>query len=1028
MFQKMNWGWAGWSLNPILVAQYRRGKRKRLAPSDCWSLSNSSVGAFSLTQPFSYMGTGRDLHRGLYPRNRKTASQLCPLQRQPAGDANRLSENATSGKVNIGQSHSEVDFVFDLRDFLSSDLSIENDVFVLNSNSSRERPVLSLGCSNKNDDVGWDGSTRNRENARATFQQNSMRTGVIGAELEIDPLPDSYFGLLGCTGSHTQPSGHISQLPDEILRAVFSHLPAVDLYSFRLVCQQWRRVLSDPMFVPWKKLYYRYRKGEGSAVMEIDKILKANNITKGDEMCVLNLIRYVASFQHWRSVNSEAVLNCLKDHPLFNQSKLCVSHTLLDVIRAARTIRTWAIQAMIVLLSNSVQEIQRLISCLGRPCSTLPPMELMEVLYCMATLLFALRVKDIGISNRIHYNLFCALYLRENPATVCRKHPKHLCSPQDSDSLERDGVYRSPELERMLNLEIVPGDVIKIMGFAGTGKTSLLIEYARRRPHLQFLYVLPTKPVPEEVGYLFPPNVECTTMHTKAYQCVGYKYHQKKKLMICGLKPFAASKFPEGQGSLSRANLICRSLSNFFSSVDESITVAHVPGDCKSTHGGTGSMEHHEKLELVEDAKRIWKKMVDLCETSYLMTHDGYLKLWQLNKPSLSQFDVILVDEAEDCSPDIILSQKCGKILVGDPHQQISSFKGTVEALFEAHHPQLFSLKQSFRFGPEIAYVAATILEVCKQFKDKTLVGGNQDGNTVENSVGQAAILCKTTAAVFDEAVRIVTSNNPTKIYFIGGLDKFGMDIVLDIWMLTILEVEQAAKDLVIRDPFIRMFERKGGLRGLRNYAVQVEDSELEERIAVVEKYGLRLPVLVEKITNHCVNCPSFANVVLGTVHKAKGLEFEMVQIAEDLIKVPGFRHNTHVLSGFKIDLVPDVDWNLLYIAVTRAKRRLVMSRSLECLLSFANEYFLKPELTTNLLGKGLSPKCHIGGCLNRITSEAVLTMRKASSPQCAGEDAGGPLCCVCVRQRIGPLIYLLASPELVKSRIRTGGRGCDPP
>ncbi|XP_055509377.1 F-box DNA helicase 1 isoform X2 [Leucoraja erinacea] len=1012
------------------MTQCRRGKRRRLAPSDCLSLSNSNVGAVSLTQPFSSLAAGRDSHRGLYPWNRKAATQLDPLQRPAPRNANGVSENTTSGKASAGRPHSEVDLAFDPRDFLASDSSIERDVFVLHPNPSGERHVPLLGCPSKNNGVGGDTSTRSFEGAPAAFQQNQMRTGIIGAELDVDPLPDSYFGLLGCRGSHSQPSGHVTQLPDEILRAVFCHLPAVDLYRLRSVCQQWQRVLSDPMFAPWKRRYYRYRKGEGRAVMEMDKILKENNITKDNELCMLNLIRYVSLFQHGRSVNTDAVLNCLQHHPLFKQSKLCMSQTLPDINHAARISSTWAIQAVIVLLSNSVQEIRRLISCLGRPCSTLPATELVEVLYCLATLLFALREKGISISNRIHYNLFYALYLRENPATVSSKQLKHLCSSQESNSWHlRTNASLNPELERILNLETSPHHVIKITGYAGTGKTSLLIEYAWHRPHLRFLYVRPTKPVPEDVAHLFPPNVDFTTMRTKAYQCIGHKYHQKKKLMICGLKPFAVLGSPEGQGSLSRANLISRSLCAFFSSVDEAIGVAHVPGDHRSTCGGIKPMEHHEKLELVEDVKRIWTKMVDLREPSHLMTHDGYLKLWQLSNPNLSQFDVILLDEAEDCSPvimDIVLSQKCGKLLVGDPHQQICSFKGASEALVEAHRPTLLSLTQSFRFGPEIAYVAATILDVCKRVKDKTLVGGYQDDNTSGRPVGQVAILCRTTAAVFDEAVRIVTSDNPNKIYLIGGLDTFGMDTMLDIQMLMIKETEQAA-GLEIRDPLIRLFERRGGFRGLRNYAVQVGDSELEERIAVVEKYGLGLPSLVEKITNQCVNCTTFANVILGTVHKAKGSEFETVQIAEDLIKLPGFQHNPHVLSGFRIDSVPDVNWNLLYIAVTRAKRRLVMSRSLEYLLSFASEYFLKPVLTTNLLGKGLPPKCHISGCLNRIAREAVLTMMKAPSPQ-YGPNVDGPLCHACTRLRTGPLIHLLASPQLVRTGVRTVMRGRDPP
>lgn len=117
---------------------------------------------------------------------------------------------------------------------------------------------------------------------------------------------------------------------------------------------------------------------------------------------------------------------------------------------------------------------------------------------------------------------------------------------------------------------------------------------------------------------------------------------------------------------------------------------------------------------------------------------------------------------------DILLSQSCGKILVGDPHQQIYTFRGAVNALHTVPHTHLYYLTQvhthirasmhplglglsfckseqpfifsswfffpqSFRFGSEIAYVGATILNVCKKVK-KILVGGHQDGkfNTLQ--------------------------------------------------------------------------------------------------------------------------------------------------------------------------------------------------------------------------------------------------------------------------------------------------------
>lgn len=42
----------------------------------------------------------------------------------------------------------------------------------------------------------------------------------------------------------------------------------------------------------------------------------------------------------------------------------------------------------------------------------------------------------------------------------------------------------------------------------------------------------------------------------------------------------------------------------------------------------------------------------------------------------------------------------------------------------------LFLGSQSFRFGPEIAYVASCLLDVLKGIRNKTLVGGVKEGES----------------------------------------------------------------------------------------------------------------------------------------------------------------------------------------------------------------------------------------------------------------------------------------------------------
>ena len=70
----------------------------------------------------------------------------------------------------------------------------------------------------------------------------------------------------------------------------------------------------------------------------------------------------------------------------------------------------------------------------------------------------------------------------------------------------------------------------------------------------------------------------------------------------------------------------------------------------------------------------------------------GYLKLFQLSPVDFAnEWDILLVDEAQDLTPaiiDLIKQTKCAKIFVGDPHQQIYSFRGATGAmpLIRAHH------------------------------------------------------------------------------------------------------------------------------------------------------------------------------------------------------------------------------------------------------------------------------------------------------------------------------------------------------
>ncbi|XP_029471364.1 F-box DNA helicase 1 isoform X3 [Rhinatrema bivittatum] len=913
-----------WGLRYSAVSGQRR---RHLTLLDCQVLAQSTEGSSSLSQPFSQRRTSRDLNRGLYPRY-QTARQ-----RTGRGLQSRITDYftrhvcQTQGAHDMESQRAEKLEVTDaLQDDGERSLLLELDCAELFDEETKMGPSEPTLFGKRHFSSRWDssqdmGQARWGGNAKKPLldcsSQLSSELRTIIDDDDDEPI-DVYSGLLGTPGLVLESPAHISQLPDELLMRIFAFLPVVDLYrNISVVCQHWRAVVSDPLFVPWKKLYHRFLRKEEEAVRKVEGILTQNCITKQEDLCVLNLLRFIASFKYIRSMDPEAVIRCLKGHRLYVVAEACITQRLPELSNPAGAANVWAVMATIVLFSDSVSDIQKVLACLRRPSSTLVLSEVTEILYCIATLLFAMREKEINISNRIHYNVFYCLNLLENAGPVCGG----TSSVQSRSVYGNAGFRAAPEIKLtheqhlILNHDICRRDVAKIVAFAGTGKTFTLVKYAERRPKLRFLYAAFNKSIVEQAKRTFPSNVACKTFHALAFAQKGRLFRQK---MVSKITPYMVNfVLPKGEAGFIRAKMVAQTLETFFASADEAIGTEHTPIWQKNNRGQKVLVEHQEKL--------------------------------------------------------------------------------------------------SFRFGAEIAYVGATILDICKNVKDKTLVGVNKEGGIRDVVSGQVALLSRTNACVFDEAVKVTEGDRPARIHLIGGPKNFGLDRIQDIWILLQPEEERKRQCLFIKDVFIKMWVNHGGFGALKQYAANAEDKELEAKIAVVEKYNIRIPELVNRLCFSHTQDPECADYILGTVHKAKGMEFETVHVSDDFVKVPCARHNLQRLP-FRVDLYVEDEWNLLYVAVTRAKKHLMITKSIENLLTLAGEYFLRPELTGGPLREG-KLTCAVTECSNAMPEEPGLLMRKLPITYSdKKEDKGGYLCHACIEQRIGPMTYLLATPSLVKS------------
>ena len=123
-----------------------------------------------------------------------------------------------------------------------------------------------------------------------------------------------------------------------------------------------------------------------------------------------------------------------------------------------------------------------------------------------------------------------------------------------------------------------------------------------------------------------------------------------------------------------------------------------------------------------------------------------------------------------------------------------------------------------------------------------------------------------------------------------------------------------------IRNSYIRSFP---SYDDLKEFARTVEDWELSSRCTIVEEYRHKIPKLVQDIQKAAVESDK-AQIVLTTAHKSKGLEFREVRIADDF---PKLVNNGKLITGEEFDID---EFNLIYVAITRTKERIMLSESLQ--------------------------------------------------------------------------------------------------
>lgn len=298
------------------------------------------------------------------------------------------------------------------------------------------------------------------------------------------------------------------------------------------------------------------------------------------------------------------------------------------------------------------------------------------------------------------------------------------------------------EQQEVVNIDFK--DILLVNAYAGTGKTSTLIEFCKKRKDKKILYLAYNNSMVKEAEKKFKllSNVSVKTMHSLAYS----QYGIQNKERLGNLTSKDIQEYFDNENALFNASSTIFLLKEFCNSAD---TMGEFCEKCEKI------VLKNKKLDkeyLVHKLKELWNKITSK-ESKITYSHDFYLKEYQLSKPKLD-YDFILVDEAQDineCVIDIVLRQKARKVFIGDTYQSIYAFRGAIDSLTKLSQLEnsitLF-LTQSFRCPLSIANIAnfyLLALGAKKQF-----IGTKKEKQEKTDTV---ALLARNNATLFDYAV-----------------------------------------------------------------------------------------------------------------------------------------------------------------------------------------------------------------------------------------------------------------------------------
>ncbi|WP_255528141.1 UvrD-helicase domain-containing protein [Streptacidiphilus sp. P02-A3a] len=411
------------------------------------------------------------------------------------------------------------------------------------------------------------------------------------------------------------------------------------------------------------------------------------------------------------------------------------------------------------------------------------------------------------------------------------------------------------------------------------------------------LYIAFNRGIAKDAQRRFGVNVRCGTAHGLAFRAGGHHYQarldaprmpSKQAARLLGLDHDLVAdtrKITPGH----QARLVLGMIQKFCYTADREIMARHM----ERVNGVDPQYQEELAKYLLPFAHQAWLDLRSL-RGRLRFEHDHYLKMWALTEPVL-EADFVLLDEAQDTNPvleEVFLAQHAQRVCVGDPAQQIYAWRFAQDVMsgFPAQH---LNLTQSFRFGARIAAAANRWLQ---HAESDLQISGHGPHSRIGDAPDAQAVLCRSNADAMSEILAYLEQGVPVALA--GGGKALARIATAALELQSGRRTSHPELFLFTSWPEVREYvdHDKAGM-------------DLKAIVDLVDTYGAETILrAVERLAPE-----EGARVVVSTVHKAKGREWDSVRIGAGF-NPPGFDED-----GIQLPLDP-AEARLVYVAVTRAK------------------------------------------------------------------------------------------------------------